>query len=136
MTLNAETTAAARAWLAEMEDCVRQIDFERCRAIFAPDVVGFGSRADRLVDLEALERDQWRHVWPRIRDFTFLRDQLSLGAVVAGDDGLIWLACPWTSQGRREDGTPFTRPGRMTAVLERRNNRWLAVHTHHSVNPV
>lgn len=136
MAIDADTTAAAHAWLAEMQDCVRQVDFERCRAIFASDVVGFGSRAERMVGLEAAERDQWRHVWPRIRDFTFLLDQLSIGAVTSGDDGLIWLACPWTSVGQREDGTPFSRPGRMTAVLERRGGRWLAVHTHHSVNPV
>lgn len=127
----------ARAWLEEMEDCVRAHDFARCRAIFAAEVVAFGSKAERLVGLHALEHDQWRQVWPRIRRFTFLVDQLVWGgmAVEADGRGLIWLACPWTSEGRRDDGTAFLRPGRMTATLERRDDRWLAVHTHHSVNP-
>jgi ketosteroid isomerase-like protein len=121
-----------RAWLAEMEACVRAEDYARCRAIFAPDVVAFGTRGARLAGLESLEGDQWRRVWRTIRNFTFLTDQLAWGA--AGD--MLWLACPWTSEGLERDGTPFSRPGRMTAVLERRDGRWVAVHTHHSLNPV
>ena len=120
-----------RAWLAEMEACVRAEDFARCRAIFAPEVVAFGSRGARLVGLDDLERNQWRRVWGAIRNFTFLTDQLAWGAT--GD--LVWLACPWISEGTGPDGSPFERPGRMTAVLERRDGRWVAVHTHHSLNP-
>jgi ketosteroid isomerase-like protein len=122
---------AVRAWLAEMEACVRAEDYARCRAIFAADVVAFGTRGARLVGLEALERDQWRRVWGTIRNFTFQTDQLAWGA--AGD--LLWLACPWTSEGHGPDGATFSRPGRMTAVLERRGGRWVAVHTHHSLKP-
>ncbi len=120
-----------RAWLAEMEACVRAEDYARCRSIFAPDVVAFGTRGARLVGLEALERDQWRRVWGTIRNFTFLTDRLAWG--VSGD--LVWLACPWTSEGTGPDGAPYRRPGRMTAVLERRDGRWVAVHTHHSLDP-
>ena len=122
---------AVPAWLAEMEACVRAEDYARCRAIFAPEVVAFGSRGARLIGLEALERDQWRRVWGTIRGFTFLTDELAWGA--AGD--LIWLACPWTSEGVGPDGLPTERPGRITAVLERREARWVAVHTHHSLRP-
>jgi len=117
-----------QTWLAEMERCVRDVAFERCRAIFAPDVVAFGSLGERLVGLEHLERDQWRQVWPRIRDFTFDLDQLAWG----GGGSTLWLASPWISQGTSEDGSTFARPGRMTAVLERRDGSWVAVHTHHS----
>ena len=129
-----EQREAVRSWLAEMQDCVQKVDFERCRAIFAPDVAAFGSLGERLVGLEHLEADQWRRVWPRIAGFTFDLDQLDWG----GTDTVLWLACPWTSEGRREDGTRFVRPGRITAVLENRNNAWVAVHTHHSlaeINP-
>ena len=118
-----------RAWLTEMQDCVREVDFERCRAIFAPDVAAFGSLGERLVGLEHLENDQWRRVWPRIDGFTFDLDHLDCG----GTDAVLWLACPWTSSGRSDDGTPFTRPGRITAVLEKRDEIWVAVHTHHSL---
>jgi ketosteroid isomerase-like protein/GNAT superfamily N-acetyltransferase len=129
-------TEAARAiatdWLEEMQACVRAVDFARCRAIFADDVVGFGTKAAAAVGLDALERDQWRHIWGRIRNFTFALDQLH--CAVYGDAGL-WLACPWRSEGRGPDGEWRSRPGRITAVLERRGGRWLAVHTHHSVAP-
>jgi VCBS repeat-containing protein len=127
-----EARSIAIAWLDEMQACVRAVDYDRCRAIFADDVVGFGTRIDAAVGLDALERDQWRHVWGRIRNFTFLTEQLH-GAVY-GEAGL-WLACPWTSEGRGPDGAWRTRPGRITAVLECRDGRWLAVHTHHSVVP-
>lgn len=120
------------AWLAELEACVRAEAYGRCRAIFADDVVAFGTRGARLVGLDALERDQWRRVWGTIRNFTFLTDDLAWGA--AG--GLIWLACPWTSEGIGPDGRTYNRPGRMTAILALRNESWVAVHTHHSLNPV
>src|SRR5687767_5069867 len=95
-----------RAWLAEMEACVRAEDYARGRAIFAPEVVAFGSRGARLVGLDTLERDQWRRVWGTIRDFTFLTDQLAWGG--AGET--IWLACPWTSTGTGPDRLPVDRP--------------------------
>ena len=122
----------ARAWLAEMEACVRTIDFARCRAIFAGDVVGFGSKAALVVGLNALEHDQWRHVWPAIRRFTFLLDQMHCGS---GGDKLIWIACPWSSELKSVEDAWIARPGRMTAVLEHRDGLWLAVHTHHSQVP-
>lgn len=123
------TIETVRAWLTEMQDCVRKVDFERCRAIFAPEVAAFGSLGERLVGLEDLESNQWRRVWPRIAGFTFDLDRLDWG----GSGDVLWLACPWTSEGRRDDGTSFVRPGRITAVLERRAGRWVAVHTHHSL---
>jgi ketosteroid isomerase-like protein len=126
---NANVDEIASAWLREMERCVREVDFARARLIFASDVVGFGSVATMLVGLDALERDQWRKVWPVIRDFTFETNELRCGL----DGDLIWIACPWTSQGRAADGSWKDRPGRMTAVLKRYDGRWLAIHTHHSL---
>jgi len=128
---NADAETIARAWLAEMEACVRAVDYARCRAIFTADVVGFGTRTAAAIGLDALERDQWRHVWGRIRSFTFVTDEL----YCARSSDALWLACPWTSEGRDLDGGWTHRPGRITAVLERRAGRWLAVHTHHSLVP-
>ena len=127
-----EPGTIVRAWLAEMERCVGDEDFARCRAIFAPDVVAFGSLGERLVGLDTLERDQWRRVWPRIRGFRFDLERLDWG----GGEPVMWLTCPWSSEGTRDDGTRFARPGRMTAVLERRDGVWVSVHTHHSVIPI
>ncbi|MGH2531958.1 MAG: YybH family protein [Thermomicrobiales bacterium] len=122
--------AIARSWLTEMESCVRAVDYARARAIFAPDVVGFGSRGAMLIGRDALERDQWRQVWGAIRNFTFLRDDLHCGSDGAS---LIWLGCPWTSEGRDRSGNWADRPGRMTAILRQMDGRWVAVHTHHSL---
>jgi ketosteroid isomerase-like protein/GNAT superfamily N-acetyltransferase len=130
--MSSTASAIAIEWLDEMESCVRAVDFGRCRAIFADDVVGFGTRTGMAVGLDTLEQDQWRHIWGRIRNFTFNRTQLHCAAY--GGEGL-WLACPWTSESRGPDGEWRARPGRITAVLEKRNGRWLAVHTHHSVVP-
>lgn len=128
-----DAEAVARAWLVEMESCVRGVDYARARAIFAVEVVAFGSRAAMLAGLDELERDQWRQVWGDIRQFTFLTDRLEYGT--DGAD-LVWIACKWSSQGRDAGGNWTDRPGRMTAVIRRDGNRWVAVHTHHSLAPV
>ena len=122
----------ARMWLEELQSCVRSVDYARCRAIVAEDVVGFGSKAAMVIGIKALEEEQWRHVWPNIRNFTFLIEQMHCGS---GGDDVIWIACPWTSEGQGAGGTWIARPGRMSVILERRNGRWLAVHSHHSLAP-
>jgi ketosteroid isomerase-like protein len=121
-----------QAWLSEMERCVRDLDYSGCRRIFAEDVVGFGTRASMVIGLDALERDQWRNVWSKIRGFTFTVEDLQVGTP---SDELLWLACPWTSERRGADAEWHSRHGRITAILERRNGQWLAVHTHHSIAP-
>lgn len=126
-----DAEAVVRGWLAEMEACVRAEDYARAREIFAPDVVGFGSVSPVLTGLDELERDQWRHVWGTIQAFTFRTDLLVWGASGAAPD-TVWIACPWTSLRIDADGSTSSRPGRMTAVLQRRGGRWLAIHTHHS----
>ena len=121
-----------RGWLLAMQDCVRAVDYERARALFLPEVVGFGTYSGVLDGLDHLVADQWRRVWPRIRDFTFRLDELRVGT----DGDLAWAACPWDSRGLRDDGTTFPRPGRVTVVLVRRDGRWRAAHTHISLYPV
>ncbi len=69
-------------------------------------------------------------MWPRIRDFKFEEKPT---VRVVGD--VAWIAAAWSSQATGADGQLFTRPGRGTFVLERRNNRWLAVHSHFSLPP-
>ena len=121
----------ALTWLMEMETCVRNVDYERCRQIFADDVVGFGTKATLVVGLDRLEREQWRQIWGVIRGFTFMTSNLH--CCRSGD--MLWLACPWTSERPAGNGSWQPRPGRITAILEHRNGKWLAVHTHHSLVP-
>lgn len=125
------TLAPIRAWFEALQDCVRRVDYAAGRAIFAEDVVAFGTRAEVVSGLDLLVERQWSGIWPNIRDFTFVLDQLHGGV----DGDLAWGVVPWTSTGFHADGTPFDRPGRATVILERRGGRWLAKHTHFSLNP-
>ena len=130
-SLSEETRAAVRAWFETLQRCVRSVDYETARGIFAPDVVSFGTRAAIVSGLDALQAEQWSGVWPHITDFTFDRTSLH----VAGDGESVWAAVVWTSTGYHEDGTPFERPGRATVTFARRDGRWVATHTHFSLKP-
>lgn len=120
-----------RAWLEEFSAAVRAADYNRGREMFAADVVGFGTYAGMREGLDALEGGQWRHIWGVTRGFQFRIEDLRAG--ISGD--LAWVAVPWDSEGQRE-GEWFARPGRATLILERRDGKWLAIHSHFSLYPV
>lgn len=126
-----EERAAIRRWLEEFSAAVRAVDYERGMTMFAPEVVGFGTYASMLVGLDRLVAGQWRNIWGVTRGFAFRLDELHGG--VAGN--LAWVAAPWDSQGQRPSGEWYDRPGRATLVLERRDGRWLAIHSHLSLYP-
>ena len=121
-----------RAWLSDLEACVRAVDYGRGRALCAPELVAFGTVAEFLRGVDDAMARQWQRVWPNIRDFTLRADE-AVGAV-HGDHG--WIAASWDSTGVRADGSTFARPGRATVTLVRRDGRWLATHTHFSLSPV
>jgi ketosteroid isomerase-like protein len=120
-----------REWLEQFAEAVRDVDYERGKTMFSPDVVGFGTYASMLVGLEALAEGQWTNIWGVTRGFRFRMDEMHFGVV--NDDA--WVAVPWDSEGQNADGTWYDRPGRATIILERRDGRWLAVHTHLSLYP-
>jgi ketosteroid isomerase-like protein len=131
MNLGGSATDLARAFLVEMQACVRAVDYERAHALFGEDVVAFGTFAAVVVGRERLEQEQWRNVWPTIRDFTFRLEQLHC----LGTDQMLCVVVPWDSLGRRDTGETFSRPGRATLLLEPRGERWVAVHSHFSLGP-
>src|SRR5262245_43570204 len=118
-----------RAWLAEFEGACRLRDFAAGRRMFAPHAVAFGTWARAVRGLDNVEREQWRNVWPRIRDFRF--DAPTIRA--AGDSA--WIAAEWSTEATGPDGAVFHRPGRGTFVLSRENGRWQCVHSHFSLLP-
>jgi ketosteroid isomerase-like protein len=121
----------ARTFLIEMQECVRAVDYARARPLFAENVVAFGTFAAVVEGRERLEHEQWRHVWPNIRDFTFRLDELH----TLGTELWICVVAPWDSVGHRVDGQSFSRPGRATLVLSRRGDGWVAIHSHFSLAP-
>ena len=127
-----ETEPALRAWLEEFQECVRTVDYERGRRLFASDVMAFGTYSVIVVGIDELVREQWSHIWPTIKGFTYRLDQLFFGV----DGDVAWIACPWDSQGQSPDGRTYDRPGRITVGLRREpGGNWVATHTHHSLYP-
>jgi ketosteroid isomerase-like protein len=117
-------------WLHEFESACRGRDFETGRRMFAEDALAFGTYATAVRGLDNVEREQWRNVWPRIRDFRF-EERPTVHA--AGD--AAWVAAEWSSEATAPDGKPFRRPGRATFVLSRRAGRWVCAHSHVSLLP-
>lgn len=122
---------AARTWLSGLERCVRAVDYGSARPLFAPEVRAFGTRASIVIGRDALEREQWRRVWPTIREFAFRLDE----SCCVGDETMLCVVVPWDSLGVNPDGTTFSRPGRATLVLVNREGEWVAIHSHFSLAP-
>ena len=109
---------------------MRALDYGAAYPLFDPDVLGFGTCASTVAGRAALLRDQWKRVWPAIREFTFRLDEVRC----VGDETLLGVIVPWDSLGVNADGTTFYRPGRATLLLLRRE-LWVAVHSHFSLTP-
>ena len=125
-------TTSISNWLRDFARAVRERDIDSGRAMFAPEVVGFGTVASTASGLDDLVDRQWLQVWPFTEGFDFDYSRLSVMSV----DGLAWAAVPWHSVGFDEDGKPYDRHGRATIVLHRDQTHWHAVHTHFSLVPV
>lgn len=121
--------AAIPEWFDEFGSLVADVAYEPAKGLVAEDVVSFGTKAELVEGLDHLVEQQWMGIWPYIEDFRFVDVR------TVPTDGGAWAAATWRSTGFREDGTPFDRPGRATIAFERRDGRWLAVHTHFSLDP-
>lgn len=124
-------TAAARRWLAVFQACVQRVDYAAARPLFARDVCAFGTHAAVVDGRPALERGQWRKVWPNIANFKFRLGEMRC----LGDPHGLCVIVPWDSRGLRPDGRTFLRPGRATLLLVPRAGRWVALHSHFSRAP-
>ena len=120
---------AVREWFVLLGRYCAAVDYDSNESIFAPDVVSFGTKSPIVSGLGNLRQQQWEGIWGNIADFKVQIDKLHAGG--SGDNA--WGIVPWTSTGFHQDGTPYDRPGRATAVLERREGIWLCVHTHFSL---
>jgi ketosteroid isomerase-like protein len=121
------------AWLESFAECVRRVDAESARPLFAASLRAFGTRVFCAEGQEAVEQQQWRYIWPRTRDFAFETE--SLEGWLSADASQASLAVPWRSTGFDAEGRAFERRGRATIVLVRAGADWQAHHTHFSVDP-
>ena len=121
---------AAKSWLNAFQECVRAMDLTRARSLFDPGVVSYGTQVNSAeVGIDDIEREQWREVWPRVRNFTYRLDD----ARFFGSEQCLCALVPWDSVGLHIDGTTSDRTGRTTFVLAERDGRWLCVHFHSSL---
>jgi ketosteroid isomerase-like protein len=137
-----ESTARSQITISSPEDAIKEwfallgrycaaIDYAGGESIFAPETIAFGTKARIVEGLEHVRTNQWEAIWPNIRDFKIGMEQVR----GFGDERWAWGVATWTSTGFDRDGQPYFRPGRATVVLERRDGRWLAKHSHFSLAP-
>ena len=116
-------------WFAHWGNLVGNVDFNRSRPMFAEDIIAFGSIVEMVTSQDALEREQWRNVWPTILDYRYDLDTLE---VVMSPDRLMAMgAVIFRSTGLSQDGSTFRRDGRATATLMRDavGAPWFCTHT-------
>lgn len=125
--------ADVRSWFDELAQFVRAVDFDGAHYLFADDLIAFGTFSDFVENRPTVIDEQWRNVWPTIRNFRF-RDG-SVRAIISPDRlSAVGLGI-FDSDGFHEDGARFDRPGRTTVTLARgaTDARFVAVHTHMSL---
>ena len=127
-----DDAAGVTAWFETLAAHVQAVDFAGARAIFAPDMIAFGTFTDFMTGRDAAEQQQWRNVWPHIDGFRWRPD---IKAIVSPDRLQAVGMGVFDSTGYHQDGTPYDRSGRATVVLVRSatNAPWLAQHTHLSL---
>jgi ketosteroid isomerase-like protein len=125
-----DPVAAVHEWFEKLSLYCSTVDYASARAIFADDVSSFGTKADAVTGLDRLQREQWEEIWPRTSDFRVLMDTIRAG----GEGNVAWGMAAWMSAGYDRSGGQFTRRGRATVVVARREGRWVSVHTHFSLS--
>jgi ketosteroid isomerase-like protein len=122
-------------WYARWGDFVADVNFKPVGEMFAENVIAFGSKVEMMTSREALEREQWRAVWPSIDDYRYALDTLE---VVTSPDRLMAMgAVIFRSTGLHQDGQKFERNGRATVTLMRPavGAPWICTHSHVSLKP-
>ena len=128
-----EDLAAVRAWFDALSGHCRAIDYEGARAIFAEDMIAFGTFTDFMSGRDLAEQKQWRNVWGTIRNFRY--DLAKVEAIVSADRLTAVGMGVWQSDGYHPNGDRFDRPGRTTVTLGRKavGDPFVATHTHMSL---
>src|SRR5687768_11414046 len=126
-----EDRRSVAEWFERWATLVAAVDFERVRQMFAEDAIAFGSKVEMMTSRDALEREQWRAVWPTMENYRY--DLATLEVAVSPDRLMAVGAAIFHSTGLHADKTTrFERPGRATATLmrEKVGAPWLCTHSH------
>jgi hypothetical protein len=134
---NAPVKDALAGSVSSLQPCGRAVDYDEADALFAPDVVGFGTYKEMGMGCEAPPAEEWLNIWRNVRDFSFRLELLHCGAegalawggrpvVVAGPGGGWRAFRAWPGDvhlraprrpmaGRAHPLQPLPEAGRMTA---------------------
>ena len=123
--------AEIREILDRIVESVHKLDYEGVRDLIPDDGVYFGSIAVRAQGYDELYEKQFSRVWPNIDEFKI--DPSSVSIHPSGK--FAWAICLFESSVPGTDGEPLARKGRMTFIFERRDDKWVMVHSHDSLYP-
>ncbi len=125
--------ARVKAWFERLSEHVRAVDFAGARAIFADDMIAFGTFENFITGRDKVEAAQWRNVWPVTTGFRYRMEDIR--AIVSADRLTAIGMGVFDSTGFHPDGSEYVRPGRTTAAFSRRaiGEDWVADHTHMSL---
>ena len=82
-------------WFSEFGNFCKLRDFKSAGNLVSNSVCSFGTKVDLVTNLNDLEEEQWKNIWPNIENFTFILENLISG----GDSELAWGIIPWRSIG-------------------------------------
>ena len=129
MRADAKTERAVMAVMNKLAESYARRDWESLKALLAPDPenVMFGTQADEkrvgLAEIQAQAERDW--------------SQTEAGAIeygwtsVSAAGSVAWVAADVTFNAKVA-GQGLALPGRLTAVLEKRGDRWLIAQSHFS----
>src|SRR5687767_12514180 len=128
-----EDVALVRRWFQRLQLHVQAVDFAGARPLFSEDLITFGSFNPFTIGRDANEEEQWRTVWGRIDRFRWRLEELR--TILSADRLTAVGMAVFDSTGYSEDGVPYERPGRATAVLGRATigEDWVGQHMHVSL---
>ena len=122
---------AIRQILDRIVESVHELDYEGVRDLIPDDGVYFGSIAVKAQGYDELYEKQFSRVWPNIDEFKIDPSSISIHA----SEKIAWAICLFVSSVPGTNGEPVERKGRMTFIFEWRDDKWVMVHSHDSLNP-
>ena len=123
--------AEIRKILKRIMESVHNLDYEGVRDLIPDDGVYFGSAAVKAHGYDELYEKQFSRVWPVIDQFKIDPSSISIHT----SDKIAWAICLFESTVPVTGVEPPARKGRMTFIFERRNEKWVMVHSHDSLYP-
>jgi len=130
MKADAQTEAAVLAVLNKMAECYAKRDMDGLLALCAPDPdnIMYGTGADeKRIGLKGIQAQAERD-WSQTETSNITYQWTSVSAA----NGVAWVAADAAFE-MTAGGQAMSLPARITAVFEKRGDKWLIVQSHFSL---